>query len=292
MAYWNSSPTLPALGRRRRRPASRSIAWPVLGDVGLGRRPRRGRGRHGRQHPAASAWPLGGRPAPAVFGRLELARPPGPARRSAAAARRRAPARPRPRDVERLVEVHGERDRPAADQRQLHAVPVLLGRVLDDRPALQERRLLVVEHQPVAGLPDRRLLDIADADLALALADEAELDRLLVGVVAGGQHGQGLAQLGVELLVGQLDAADLSSLIDRSPSSVSRLRTRPRRPVSLSPTCFFCFSTPRIMPAIALGARPRPARRGPAPAGRPAWDWSVRSMAKLLSVLVIGSFEP
>ena len=44
--------------------------------------------------------------------------------------------------------------------------------------------LLVLQHQPVAGLPDRRLLDVAHPDLARALAEEIERDGLLVGDVA------------------------------------------------------------------------------------------------------------
>ncbi|MEQ1919825.1 MAG: ATP-dependent DNA helicase RecG, partial [Elusimicrobiota bacterium] len=39
------------------------------------------------------------------------------------------------------------RNWPSADQRQRHVLPIAFGRVLDDGPALQERRLLIVEDQ-------------------------------------------------------------------------------------------------------------------------------------------------
>ena len=68
--------------------------------------------------------------------------------------------------------------------------------------------LLVVEHQAIAGFPDRRFLDVADADRPLALAEEVERDGLLVVRFAGGQHDERLPQLVVELFVLELDAAD------------------------------------------------------------------------------------
>ena len=43
-----------------------------------------------------------------------------------------------PRHVQRLIQVHLERDRPAAHQGHAHVLPVLIGRVLDDGPALQD----------------------------------------------------------------------------------------------------------------------------------------------------------
>ncbi len=114
----------------------------------------------------------------------------------------------RPRDIDRLVEIHRERDRPAAHQGQIDVVPILLGRVFDDGPALQERLLVVGQHEAIRGFPDWGRLDVAHANVPRPLAQEAQLDRLFVVRVARGQHGQGLAQFGIELLVGQLDAGD------------------------------------------------------------------------------------
>ena len=101
----------------------------------------------------------------------------------------------RPIDEERVVQVHPERDRPAADQGHLDAGPVFVGRVLDDRPALQVRLFLLVEHQPIAGLPDRAFDDVADLDLALAFAREVQADGLLLRVVGQRQRFQGAAEL-------------------------------------------------------------------------------------------------
>ena len=112
-------------------------------------------------------------------------------------------------DIERLVQVHGERDRAARDEGELDVAPVVVRGVLDDRPALEERRLLVGEHEPVARLPDRGRDDVGNAHFPLSLALEADRDGLLLGVVAGSQHGQRLAELGVEPRVEQLDALDL-----------------------------------------------------------------------------------
>ena len=114
----------------------------------------------------------------------------------------------RPRHVDGLVEVHRERNRPAAHQRQIDVVPIFLRGVFDDGPALQERLLVVGQDEAIRGLPDRGRLDVAHADVPRSLAQETQLDRLFVVRVARGQHGQGLAQLGVKLLVGQLDACD------------------------------------------------------------------------------------
>src|SRR5262249_38826747 len=85
----------------------------------------------------------------------------------------------RPRDEQRVVQVHPEADRPAADERHPHAAPVLVGRVLDDRPALKPRLLLVlrVQHQAVTRLPDRSLHDITDLHLPLAVAGEMQRNR-------------------------------------------------------------------------------------------------------------------
>ncbi len=179
-------------------------------EVGLGDRRRRGgSGRHGRHHPTASELPLG-RPHAGLIGPGELlgilhllAVDLGPERGIQLGLDERA------RDVERLVEVHGERDRTARDQRQPDVVPVVVGRVLDDRPALKERPLLLAQDQPVAGLPDRRRGDVCDAHPTLARPLEPERHGLLLGVVAGGQDLERLAQLGVESFVEQLDPLDL-----------------------------------------------------------------------------------
>src|SRR5262249_16028184 len=45
--------------------------------------------------------------------------------------------------VEGLVHVHSERDRSARDQRQVHVLPVLIGGVFHQCPALQERGLSI-----------------------------------------------------------------------------------------------------------------------------------------------------
>ena len=116
-----------------------------------------------------------------------------------------------PRHVERLVEVHHKRDRPAADQRHPHVSPVGVGRVFHDRPALEpglRRRRIAIEHEPVARLPDRRLLHVADDHVPRPLAREGDGHPLLL--VIGGQceHGQGLLELTLEPGIDELDPRD------------------------------------------------------------------------------------
>ena len=96
-------------------------------------------------------------------------------------------------------------------------LPVLVGRILDDGPALQERLLLaiLVQHQAIARLPDRILDDVADLDVALAFAGEVDAHGLLLRVVRQRQRLQRLLELALDdrveeadaLHVGQLDAA-------------------------------------------------------------------------------------
>ena len=117
----------------------------------------------------------------------------------------------RPRQVERLVEVHHERDRPAADERQPHVLPVGVGGVLHDRPALQRRLRdgrVGVEQEPIARLPDRRLPHVADRHGPFARARERDRDPLLLVVRGEGQHGERLLELRLEPRVGELHAGD------------------------------------------------------------------------------------
>src|SRR5262249_51377010 len=67
-------------------------------------------------------------------------------------------------DVERLIEVHDERDGSAADERETDIFPVGLGRVFDDGPTLQKWRIFVAEDEAIAGFPNRGLLNVANAD--------------------------------------------------------------------------------------------------------------------------------
>jgi len=73
---------------------------------------------------------------------------------------------------------------------------------------LEERLVFLVlaQHEAVARLPDGVLNHIADADVALPLADEAEADRLLLRVVRERQGLQRLAHLVVHDRVQEADA--------------------------------------------------------------------------------------
>jgi len=87
----------------------------------------------------------------------------------------------RPSGVQRLIEIHHERDWSSAHERQRDVVPVALGLILDDRPALElARRRFVFEQQPITRLPHWRLDDVAESNAAIAGAGEVDGDGLLV----------------------------------------------------------------------------------------------------------------
>jgi hypothetical protein len=114
-----------------------------------------------------------------------------------------------PLRVEWLVEIHRERDRPSADERQRNVVPVALRLVLDDRPSLDARDVrLGFEQQTVARLPDRRLDDVADAHATIAGAGEGDRHRFLVLIARLGESGKRLAQLVLELGVVEREVRD------------------------------------------------------------------------------------
>jgi hypothetical protein len=69
---------------------------------------------------------------------------------------------------------------------------------------LEVRPLVLVQHQPVGGLPDRHLLEVPGADLARAVARKAQLHAPPLVVQAGRQELQALAELPVQALVQQL----------------------------------------------------------------------------------------
>src|SRR5690606_18423325 len=94
----------------------------------------------------------------------------------------------RPGQELRLMQIHDKRDRPAADERQLNVVPVLCRGVVDNCPALQQGRLVVLEHQSIAGFPKRCFLDVADRHIPLTGATEVELDLLLIVAARGGEQ--------------------------------------------------------------------------------------------------------
>jgi hypothetical protein len=68
------------------------------------------------------------------------------------------------RHIKGRVQVHLEGEGPARDESHAHVLPVLVGGILDDRPALQERLvfLLLRQYEPVARLPDGVLDHVAD----------------------------------------------------------------------------------------------------------------------------------
>ena len=89
----------------------------------------------------------------------------------------------RPADVAGRVQVVDERDRQAGDERERDVLPVLVLGVVDDRPALDHRRLvLLAEDQPVGRLPHRGRDGVGQPEPALALApgEDREAPRILL----------------------------------------------------------------------------------------------------------------
>ena len=99
----------------------------------------------------------------------------------------------RARNVERLVKVFNERNGPPAHETQLHVLPIVIGLVFHDGPALQHPLFVGLsgrQDEPVARTPDRRFDHVADADVPFARAVEMNFHGLLVLVARPGDGGQ------------------------------------------------------------------------------------------------------
>ena len=68
-----------------------------------------------------------------------------------------------------------------ATSESVHVLPVLVLRVVDDGPALDHRRLLVLaEHQAIGGLPDRCLDVVSQPDAAAGPSPRAKIENVRV----------------------------------------------------------------------------------------------------------------
>ena len=187
-----------------------------------------------------------------------------------------------PVDIQRLIQVHHERDRPAADERQVHVVPVLSVVFSTIAQPCRNGGVVVGEHQAIARLPDRRFLDVADADRPLAFAEEAERDGFLVLRLAAGQHEQRLPQFGVELGIGQLDAADVFERDAPQPFVGEQVQERDRSTdLVASAGTLPLFRRRRSCRRSWSGRRSRSARRESAPSRSASVGLLVRSIANV-----------
>ena len=135
-ACWPTSSANSALAGR----PSASLRWPSIARRRLAVPAPASRSRRRRGLPSGCLGRLSGRRRPVRL--VGLSHGPAVGRRPEGGEQFRLDGRPG--DVQRVVQVHLERDRPAAHQGHRHVVPVLVGRVLDHRPALQVRLLLAV----------------------------------------------------------------------------------------------------------------------------------------------------
>ncbi len=104
------------------------------------------------------------------------------------------------------VEVHLEGDGAAGDQGEADLVPVAVGGVFDQSPALEDG--FVGEVETVGGFPDGGFKEIADADGAGAFAFEVDGDGLALGVSGSGNEGEGFGELFLEAGIEDGDIAD------------------------------------------------------------------------------------
>ena len=79
--------------------------------------------------------------------------------------------------------------------------------------------VVVFQHQPVAGFPQRGFLDIADAHRPLARAEKPQRDVLFVARMALGQDRQRVLQFGVRALALQ---ANLARRVQRNAAQAGR----------------------------------------------------------------------
>ena len=82
----------------------------------------------------------------------------------------------RPGNVQWIVEVHLEADRPTGNEGHFHVVPVVVAGVFNDGPALDVNLAVLLQADAIAGLPDRMLDDVADTHGPFADAGEAQAD--------------------------------------------------------------------------------------------------------------------
>lgn len=110
-----------------------------------------------------------------------------------------------------MVEVLDEGDGAAGDEGKLDVRPVGIGLVFHQGPTLELGFGFGVgwENEAVGGFPDGGFDDVADGDVAIALASEVDDDRFFVLVARLGQSGEGLGEFGLKFGVFEVDGADL-----------------------------------------------------------------------------------
>ena len=115
----------------------------------------------------------------------------------------------RTRYIQRVVQVHLERDRTAAHQCHLHARPVLVRRVLHHRPSLQVRLAIFGENKTIRCLPHRRFDHIAHLHLATAFACEVQRHRLLLAIAYTSQLVERPAEFALHRRIGETQLLDI-----------------------------------------------------------------------------------
>ncbi len=142
----------------------------------------------------------------------------------------------------RRVQVVAERDRRARGQAHRHLPPVLAADVVDHRPALQQRlaRAALGEDHPVGRLPHRRLDHVADREVVLARAGQADVDGDLLEHALAGGGVEAAMKLQREVTVAQGHAADLRQADDlhalaaqQADAIVARAGLRRRDPLAV-----------------------------------------------------------
>ncbi len=156
---------------------------------------------------------------------------------------------------------------------------------------LDERFLLRIEKKAVSCFPDGCFLDVADSDFALASSQEVESDRFFVRRIASRQHCERLAEFGVEIGVDELDVANVVEGNATETIVSEQVQVFDFGHLRIGLVALFLFDADdRALNSI----------------GRFNFDFfaaklhqeltkrrrSVRSIAKDLSVLVIGSRDP
>ncbi len=115
-----------------------------------------------------------------------------------------------------------KRLRRSCHQRQLDVLPVFSDRVVDDGPALQQRLAFVRDHDSISALPHRDFADVADQQIALALAGGGDGHAAHVLIAGGGDEAEIFSHFIIHIFLGhantggwiQIEDADFSAVAD------------------------------------------------------------------------------
>src|SRR5437762_1657735 len=159
--------------------------------------------------------------------------------------------------------------RRAGDQGKFDVVPIFAHRIVNNRPALQQRLLAFFrwKNDSVGSFPDGHFADVADVKIAIAIPGGGNRHAANVLIARGSNKPKIFSDFSIEIAIGdahagggiQIEVADFARIRDQRYCSIS---TEPAVPMRVF------LSTLRIFPAIAALPPLRTSTRAPRSAPR------------------------